>query len=148
MLPHQMLKDLILVFRNILRHGQRFINVKIYISAVFVSHNPFAPAFYQQFHRLCTHNGCVYPILAGGRAAPLHMPQNGSPGLDAGSRLNPFRHAGGVADALGIDDDMMLFPSLTVLDNPVDQLLFIIVIPFRQQNILGAVGDAAFSIKA
>ena len=71
------------------------------------------------------------------------MAQNGGSGLDAGGRFNAAGHTGGMSDALGIYNDVMLFAALPVGDNVVDNLLLVVVVILRKQNILSAVGDAA-----
>ena len=46
-----------------------------------------------------------------------------------------------MADTLCIDDDVVFLTHLTALNNVIDQLLLIIVILLRDQNILGSVGN-------
>ena len=46
-------------------------------------------------------------------------------------------------DSLGIDDDVVLLSALAHLDDVVDQLLLIIVVGFRKQNILRAIRNPA-----
>ena len=48
-----------------------------------------------------------------------------------------------MTDTFCIDDDVMLFAFLTTLDNVIDQLLLIIVIFLRNQNVLSTVGNTA-----
>ncbi len=48
-----------------------------------------------------------------------------------------------MADALRVDDDVVLLAVLSVIDDIIDDFLFVVVILFRKQNIFGAVGDAA-----
>ena len=49
----------------------------------------------------------------------------------------------GMADSFGINNDVVLLAPLPVLYNPVNQHLFVAVIPFRQKNVLRAVGNTA-----
>ena len=48
-----------------------------------------------------------------------------------------------MSDSLGINDDIVLLAPSAVVDDPVDERLFISVIPFRKKDILSAVGNAA-----
>ena len=48
-----------------------------------------------------------------------------------------------MSDSLGIDDDMVLLSTLAHLDDVVDQLLLIIVVGLRKQNILRAICNPA-----
>ena len=48
-----------------------------------------------------------------------------------------------MADSFGIDDDMVAFAVFAAADDIVDQLLLIVVVLFRQQDIFRPVGDAA-----
>src|SRR5699024_126330 len=57
--------------------------------------------------------------------------------------LNTFRHGFGMADTLGVDNDMMFLARLTACDDIVDQLLLVIIVFLRDQHVLGAVGDTA-----
>ena len=46
-----------------------------------------------------------------------------------------------MSDSLGINDDIVLLAPSAVVDDPVDERLFISVIPFRKKDILSAVGN-------
>ena len=48
-----------------------------------------------------------------------------------------------MSDALCIDDDVVLFTALAILDDAVDEGLLVAVVTLRQQNVLCAVCDAA-----
>ena len=69
------------------------------------------------------------------------MTQDRGTGLNTGSSLDTFGHAGGMSDALSIDNDVMRLASGTVQNDLLDQLLLIKIIIFRKQNIISAIGD-------
>ena len=48
-----------------------------------------------------------------------------------------------MSDTFGIDDQMVGFALLPVVDNIVNQLLLVVVVLFRKQDILRAGADAA-----
>ena len=48
-----------------------------------------------------------------------------------------------MSDSFSVDDDVMLFAALSVLNDPVDQVLLIAVVALRKENILRAVGNTA-----
>ena len=48
-----------------------------------------------------------------------------------------------MADALCVDDNVMLFTALAVVDDIVDQLLLIVIVTLRKQDILRPVCDTA-----
>ena len=48
-----------------------------------------------------------------------------------------------MADALRVDDQVVLFAPAAVLDDMVDELLLIVVVFFRNEDVLCAVGNAA-----
>ena len=48
-----------------------------------------------------------------------------------------------MADSFGIDDQVMGFAAFSVVDDIVDDILFVIVILFREKDILRAIGDTA-----
>ena len=48
-----------------------------------------------------------------------------------------------MSDSFSVDNDVMLFAALSVLNDPVDQVLLIAVVALRKENILRAVGNTA-----
>ena len=118
-------------------------NLEIDILASSEGDHTIALALCKQIRRIGTHNRTENSVPASGAAAALHVAQNSGPGLHAGRRFNPAGHAGGVADAFGVDDDVVFFPAFPVVDDVVDQLLLIIIIALGKQNILGSIGNAA-----
>ena len=48
-----------------------------------------------------------------------------------------------MSDTLCIDDDVVLFPALTVIDDVVDQHLLIIIVQLRKQDILRSISNTA-----
>ena len=56
--------------------------------------------------------------------------------LDPGRLLNASCHAGRMTDAFRIDNDMMLLAALSARYDVIDQLLLILIIFFRKQDIL------------
>ena len=67
------------------------------------------------------------------------MSEDGRSRLDAGRCLDALRHRCAVADALGVDDDVVLLTSLTCLDDTVDDRLLIAILALRKQDLLRTV---------
>lgn len=108
-----------------------------------IAYYPVSLALAEQIRSHSSHHGRVYPILTGGASASLHVSQNRRSGLNTGSSLDPTRHTGGMSYALRVYDDMVLLTPLPVRNDIVDNLLLIVIVILRKQNILRAVGNSA-----
>ena len=135
--------DLDFVVVNVLLHRETFHDIEILEVAVLVADHALRLAFAEHIHSHAAHNGSIHAVLRGGAAAPLHVAEDRGAGVDARRCLDPARHGRGVADALGVHDNVVRFASPAVLDDVVDDLLLVVIVLLRKQDILRAVGDAA-----
>src|SRR5699024_8603109 len=117
--------------------------IKIHILAILICNHTVGFSFQQHINGISAHNRCINPVLTGGTSASLHVSQDRRPGSDSRGRLNTLGHTGGMADAFRIDDDMMLFTPFPVFNYIIYNLLLVIVILFRNQDILRPVGNTA-----
>ena len=116
---------------------------RIHELAVLVGYDTVALSFRQKLCSSRTHDGRVNTVLTGRCTASLDVANDGGTGLDTCRRLDPSCHGSGVSDSFSVDDDVMLFAALSVLNDPVDQVLLIAVVALRKENILRAVGNTA-----
>ena len=137
------LADLVLVFRDVLGHRKCFFDIQVNKLTVPVADHAVSLALYQNICGICAHDGGIIAVLTSGRSAALHVAQDRSTGLNACRGLDPSRHGSGVADALCIDDQMVLLADPSVDDDMVDDLLLVIVVFLGEQDVLRAVRDAA-----
>ena len=71
------------------------------------------------------------------------MADDSSPRLNACRRLNPFCHAIRISDSLSVDDNVMLLSDPAFRTYLFDDLLLIVVIALRDQNVFRTVADTA-----
>src|SRR5699024_7421898 len=107
------------------------------------AYHPVGFSFQQQIHRIGAHHRRVYTVTAGRASASLHVTQDRGSGLDSRSSLDSLGHAAGMSDSLGVDNDVMLLSAFSVVNDIVDDLLLIVIILLRQENILRAIGYTA-----
>ena len=108
-----------------------------------ITNNTVALALAEQIHCQRTHRGCIDTILTGRASSTLHVTQNRRTRLNAGCSLDTLRHTCRMSDTLRIDNNVMLFAAFTVLDDMVYNLLLIVIIFLRKQDILCAVRNTA-----
>ena len=85
----------------------------------------------------------IYTVLTCRASASLHVTQDSCPCLDSCSCFNTFCHCFRMTDTLCIDNNVMFLTCLTAGNNIIDQFLLIIIIFFRNQNVLCAIGNTA-----
>ena len=128
---------------NVFCHCQRFFDIKITEFTGTICYDTICLAGDQKINSHPAHGRCIDTVTAGRASATLHVTQDRCTGLHTGSCLDPPCHRSGMSDSLCIDDNMMLLSTFSIIDNVIDDLLLIIIILFRDQNIFCTVGNTA-----
>ena len=95
----------------------------------------------QDVRCISTHNRSIIAILTGRRSASLHVSKDGCPCLNTGSSLDTSCHRSGMTDTLCIDNNVMGLAALSVGNNIINNLLLIVIIFLRKQNIFCTIGN-------
>ena len=108
-----------------------------------VSNNSTGFTLYKKVYGKCTHHRCIYTVLTCRVSTTLHMSEDRCTCLNTCSCFNTSCHSLRMTNTLCIYDDMVFLSCFTACNNVIDQLLLIIVIFLRDQDVLRSIGDTA-----
>ena len=80
-----------MIFRDLLLHVQRFLNIKILELTVLISHYAVALSVTEDICCISSHNGCIKTVFTGRRTASLHVTQDRGSGFN--SRCTSILHS-------------------------------------------------------